>query len=76
MKYILPKPDIRYFDEGLNSQIESHSHAQLRIEVAKARADEREACAKMCDDVDAEYEAVCQETSILCSQLIRARSTK
>ena len=44
MKYILPKPDIRYFDEGLNSQIESHSHAQLRIEVTKARADEREAC--------------------------------
>lgn len=45
MKYVLPKPDLRYFDEGLNSKIESHSHAQLRIEVAKARADEREACA-------------------------------
>jgi len=51
MKYILPKPDIRYFDEGLNSQIESHSHAQLRIEVTKARADEREACAKVCIDI-------------------------
>jgi hypothetical protein len=37
------------------------------------RADEREACAKVCDELDAEYEAVCQMTSVMCGQAIRNR---
>jgi hypothetical protein len=38
-----------------------------------ARLEEREACAKLCDELDAEYESVCEMTSVLCSQAIRAR---
>jgi hypothetical protein len=34
---------------------------------------EREACAKVCEELDAEYEAVCQMTSVMCGQAIRAR---
>jgi hypothetical protein len=34
---------------------------------------EREACAKVCDELDAEYEAVCQMTSVMCGQAIRNR---
>lgn len=34
---------------------------------------EREACAKLCEELDIEYEAVCQMTSMMCSQAIRAR---
>jgi hypothetical protein len=40
---------------------------------ALVRADEREACAKVCEELDAEYEAVCQMTSVMCGQAIRAR---
>lgn len=36
-------------------------------------AAEREACAKVCEELDAEYEAVCQMTSVMCGQAIRAR---
>jgi hypothetical protein len=41
--------------------------------VALVRADEREACAKVCEELDAEYEAVCQMTSVMCGQAIRNR---
>jgi hypothetical protein len=34
---------------------------------------EREACAKVCEELDAEYEAVCQMTSVMCGQAIRNR---
>lgn len=34
---------------------------------------EREACAKVCDELYDEYESVCEMTSDLCSQVIRAR---
>ncbi len=37
------------------------------------RADEREACAKVCDDIDAEYEGE-DVLATWCSQAIRARS--
>jgi hypothetical protein len=40
---------------------------------ALVRADEREACAKVCEELDAEYEAVCQMTSVMCGQAIRNR---
>jgi hypothetical protein len=40
---------------------------------ALVRADEREACARVCEELDAEYEAVCQMTSVMCGQAIRAR---
>ena len=36
------------------------------------RADEREACAKVCDDIDAEYEGE-DVLATWCSQAIRAR---
>jgi hypothetical protein len=51
MKYILPKTDLRYFDESVNSLIESHSKSQLRVEIYKAIAAEREACAQLCIDI-------------------------
>ena len=47
MKYILPKTDLCYFDESVNSLIESHSKAQLRVEIYKAIVAEREACAQV-----------------------------
>jgi hypothetical protein len=43
--------------------------------IAQAVEAEREACAKVCEELDAEYEAVCQMTSVMCGQAIRNRGT-
>ena len=48
MKTVI-KPDIRYFDEGIQRVIEAHSPAQMRVEIHKAISAEREACAKVCE---------------------------
>ena len=42
------KPDIRYFDESIQRVIETHSQAQMRVEIHKAISAEREACAVLC----------------------------
>jgi hypothetical protein len=47
--------------------------ANIKILVQKAVLAEREACAKVCEELDAEYEAVCQMTSVMCGQAIRNR---
>ena len=46
---------------------------QLERFAELVRADEREACAKVCDDIDAEYEGE-DVLATWCSQAIRARS--
>jgi hypothetical protein len=46
---------------------------ELKAFEALVRADEREACVKVCEELDAEYEAVCQMTSVMCGQAIRNR---
>ena len=48
-------------------------HNRLERFAALVAAAEREACAKVCEELDTEYEAVCQMTSMMCSQAIRAR---
>ena len=52
----------------------THKEVQPEIErfAELVRADEREACAKVCDDIDAEYEGE-DVLATWCSQAIRAR---
>ena len=45
---------------------------RLKAFVALIRADEREACAMVCDDIDAEYEGE-DVLATWCSKAIRAR---
>ena len=69
MKTVI-KPDIRYFDESIQRVIETHSQAQMRVEIHKAISAEREACAKVCEEL-AEKEWADNER---CAAAIRARS--
>jgi hypothetical protein len=48
------------------------STAQLKTFEALVRADEREACAKVCDDIDASHWG-CEVKASWCSREIRAR---
>jgi hypothetical protein len=41
--------------------------------IAMARADEREACAKVCDDLDWSQDSTWQVATIDCAEAIRAR---
>ena len=47
-------------------------HAFARAVEAIAKAEEREACAKVCDDIDAEYEGE-EVLATWCAAAIRAR---
>jgi hypothetical protein len=52
----------------------SNKHAQLWLKrIDEAVRAEREACAKVCDDIDAEYEGE-DVLATWCSKAIRARS--
>ena len=59
--------------EDWNSTAWVLSDEGLERFAALVAAAEREACAKVCEELDTEYEAVCQMTSMMCSQAIRAR---
>ena len=69
MKTVI-KPDIRYFDEGIQRVIETHSPAQVRVEIHKAISAEREACAR-----DADW-CVQNHLEHLITERIRARGNK
>jgi hypothetical protein len=72
------EPDLQAELDATNRQVEilSDALAESRREVdalvALARADEREACAKVCDDIDVEYEGE-DVLATWCSRAIRAR---
>jgi len=54
----------------------SNKHAQLWLKrIDEAVKAEREACAKVCDDIDAEYEGE-DVLATWCSNAIRARGTE
>jgi hypothetical protein len=65
--------------DATNRQVEilsdalAESRREIDALVALARADEREACAKVCDDIDVEYEGE-DVLATWCSRAIRARS--
>lgn len=59
MKTVI-KPDIRYFHESIQKVIESHSQAQMRVEIHKAISAEREACAKVCEEQSKELGGVAE----------------
>ena len=50
----------------------TYDEAMVKAMIAEAVAKEREACAKVCDDIDAEYEGE-DVLATWCSQAIRAR---
>ena len=52
----------------------TYDEAMVKAMIAEAVAKEREACAKVCDDIDAEYEGE-DVLATWCSQAIRARSS-
>ena len=71
MKTVI-KPDIRYFDESMQRVIETHSLAQMRIEIYKAISAEREAIDQLVnDDKD-----LSDNDAIRISKAIKARGNK
>jgi hypothetical protein len=71
-------PDLQSELDATNRQVEilsdalAESRRSINALVALARADEREACAKVCDDIDVEYEGE-DVLATWCSRAIRAR---
>jgi hypothetical protein len=77
----MPPPaasDLQAELDATNRQVEilsdalAESRREVDAMVALARADEREACAKVCDDIDVEYEGE-DVLATWCSRAIRAR---
>ena len=75
MKTVI-KPDIRYFDEGIQRVIETHSPAQVRVEIHKAISAEREACAKLLESRKTGANELMDAVRDMEAKAIRARGDK